>query len=116
MYAVIRHYRIDKRHSNEIDQKIRDQFTQLIEKAPGFISYHWVNNGEGDASSVSIFEDKMQALDSNRLAAKFVKESLSKLGMGSPIISEGTLQAHTERAPRSRQSKDWSASHQSPAL
>lgn len=114
MYAVIRHYKIDRRHTNEIDQKIRDQFTQIIEKAPGFISYSWINNGDGDASSVSVFEDKAQALDSNRLAAKFVKEHLSKLGFGSPIISEGMIQAHTERIQRSRQNKDWSANQPSP--
>jgi hypothetical protein len=116
MYAVIRHYRIDKRHSNEIDQKIRDGFTQIIEKAPGFISYSWVNNGEGDATSVSVFEEKAQAQDSTRLAARFVKEHLSKLGFGTPIISEGTVQAHTERMARSRQGKDWSANHYSPPV
>ncbi|WP_413287481.1 hypothetical protein [Bdellovibrio sp. HCB337] len=116
MYAVIRHYRIDKRHNNEIDQKIRDSFTQIIEKAPGFVSYHWVNSGDGNASSISVFEDKAQAQDSNRLAAKFVKETLSKLGVGSPIINEGIVQAHTERVARSRQGKDWSANQYSPPI
>lgn len=116
MYAVIRHYRINKRHNNEIDQKIRDAFTQIIEKAPGFVSYHWINNGEGDATSISVFEDKAQAQDSNRLAAKFVKETLSKLGIGSPIISDGIVQAHTEKVARSRQGKDWSANQYSPQL
>jgi len=115
VYAVIRQYRLENRHNKEIDQKMRDAFTALIEKAPGFISFYWVNTEDGDGAAVSLFESKASAQAANHLAAKFVKEHLARLGMGAPLVLEGEVQAHTEKIPRSRAGEEKRASAPAPS-
>jgi hypothetical protein len=48
MFAVIRHYRFDKKDSAAIDRAIREEFVPIVRKAKGFQSYYWVDTGEGD--------------------------------------------------------------------
>jgi hypothetical protein len=92
MYAVIRKYSFEAGSSQEISRKISDGFIPLIRQTPGFVSYHWIDNGEGTGSSVGIFQDKKGAEESVRVAADFVKANLSDL-LGKPEITEGEVKA-----------------------
>jgi hypothetical protein len=94
MFAVIRHYRFDKKDSAEIDRLIRDEFVPLIRKAKGFVRYYWLDTGEGEGASFGVFEDKSGADESVRVAADFVRASMSKLLREKPEIIEGPLAAH----------------------
>jgi heme-degrading monooxygenase HmoA len=106
MYSEIRHYRFERKNSQEIGQRIRDTLTGLVEKAPGFISFYWVDTANGEGISFSVFEDKARAENSERIITAFAKEHLSKLGFGAPIITRGEVQAHTERILRPRPGKE----------
>ena len=94
MFAVIRHYHFDKKDSAEIDRLVREGFVPLIKKAKGFVRYYWLDTGNGEGASLSVFKDKAGAEESIHLAADFVKEHLTKHMSMKPEIIEGPVKAH----------------------
>ncbi len=94
MFAVIRHYHFNPNESAEIDRRVRDEFVPIVKKAKGFVRYYWLDTGKGEAASVSVFRDKAGADESVHLAAKYVKEHLSKFITQKPEIIEGPIKAH----------------------
>ena len=94
MFAVIRHYHFDPKDSAEIDRRIREEFVPSIKNANGFVRYYWLDTGNGEGASLSVFRDKAGADESVRLAAGWVKENLSKLLTQKPEIIEGPIKAH----------------------
>ena len=94
MFAVIRHYRFDKKDSAAIDRAIREEFVPIVRKAKGFQRYYWLDTGEGEGASFGIFNDKAGADESVRLAADYVRDHLSKLLRQKPEIIEGPIAAH----------------------
>ena len=95
MHAVIRHYRFDPSNSADINHQVREGFVPRLRETPGFVAYYWLDTGEGEGASVSVFEDKAGAEESVRLAADYVAEKLSAL-LGKPEITQGEVQAHAE--------------------
>lgn len=94
MYAVIRRYQFDQALSEELDRKIREFFVPQIKMGPGFVTYYWLESGEGAGASCSVFRDKSSAEESVRLAARFVEQHLAGLPVTSPDITAGEVQAH----------------------
>jgi quinol monooxygenase YgiN len=94
MFAVIRHYHFNPKDSAEADRRIREEFVPLLKKARGFARYYWLDTGEGEGASLSVFKDKAGADESVRLAADYVREHLSKILTQKPEIIEGPLKAH----------------------
>lgn len=94
MYAAVRHYHFKKEDSEKVDQVIQEGFVPLLKKAPGFVRYYWLDTGEGEGASLSVFNDKAGADESIRLAAEFVKEHMSKLLTQKPEVIEGPVKAH----------------------
>ena len=94
MFAVVRHYHFDKKDSPEIDRLIREEFVTLIKKAKGFVRYYWLDTGNGEGASFSVFQDKAGADESVRLAADFVRDRMAKLMRQKPEVIEGPIEAH----------------------
>ena len=94
MYAVVRHYHFKKEDSEKIDKLVREGFVPLIKNAKGFVKYYWLDTGEGEAASFSVFMDKAGADESIHLAAEFVKAHLSELVTQKPEVIEGPVKAH----------------------
>ena len=94
MFAVIRHYHFKPEDGKKIDQLVQEGFVPLIKKAPGFVRYYWLDTGEGEGASLSVFQDKAGADESVRLAADFVKTNMSSLLNQKPEVIEGPIKAH----------------------
>ena len=94
MFAVIRHHHFDAADGTTIDTMVREEFVPLIRQAPGFIRYYWLDTGDGEGASVSVFKDKAGADASIQLAADYVRDHLSKLLRQKPEIIEGPIRAH----------------------
>ena len=94
MFAVIRHYHFNPKDGAEIDRRIREEFVPIIKTAKGFVRYYWLDTGDGEGASLSVFKDKAGADESVRLAADWVKENLSKLLIEKPEVIEGPVKAH----------------------
>jgi hypothetical protein len=93
MYAVIRRYVFNPIHAEEINRKVREGFVPLIKQTPGFISYYWLDSGQGTAASVGVFLEKARAEESIHLAEEFVRRELGDM-LGKPEITHGQIQAH----------------------
>jgi len=94
MFAVIRHYHFNPKDGAEIDRRIREEFVPIIKNGKGFVRYYWLDSGDGEGASLSVFKDKAGADESVRLAADWVKENLSKLLIEKPEVIEGPVKAH----------------------
>ena len=94
MFAVIRHYHFDPKDGAEIDRRIREDFVPIVKNAKGFVRYYWLDTGDGEGASLSVYKDKAGADESVRLAADYVKEHLSKLLTQKPEIIQGRIKAH----------------------
>jgi hypothetical protein len=92
MFASIRHYNLT--NPEEFTKKVNEGFVPLISKTAGFVAYYGIDEGKGGWSSVSIFETKEEAEESNKLAADFVKENLQSMIIGTPQINTGELVVH----------------------
>ena len=94
MFAVIRHYHFDSKKGPEIDRQIREGFVPLLKKAKGFVRYYWLDTGNGEGASISVYKDKAGADESVRLAAQFVRDHMSALLTQKPEVIEGPVKAH----------------------
>ena len=94
MYAAVRHYHFKPEDGKEIDQLVRDGFVPLIKKVKGFVRYYWIDTGNGEGASMSVYKDKAGADESIRIAADFVKTKMSHLFVQKPEVIEGPVAAH----------------------
>jgi quinol monooxygenase YgiN len=90
MYVAVRRYVMDPKSVNEVMRRIREEFVPIISKAPGFLNYHVLDAGNGVLASISMFENKAEAEESNRLAANWAK-TLGSLLPNPPDITCGEV-------------------------
>ena len=93
MYAFIRRYQFDPSASEEVDRNIRETLLPLLKDVPGFVTYYWLNSGEGFGASLSVFESKEGAEESVRVAANFAQQHLADITSKLEIIA-GEVRAH----------------------
>ena len=70
MYASIRRYRTPQ--PEEVRRRVEVGFLPMLRKQPGFVSYTLVHDGNGVMISVTVFQTREGAEDSNRLAAEWI--------------------------------------------
>ena len=91
MYAMIRRYHTSS--IEEVVQRIKKDFLEVLTSAPGFVAYYVVDESDGVQTSISIFESREHAEYSNKLAAYWVKEHADFL-LDSPEITSGQVLIH----------------------
>lgn len=92
MYAMIRHYE-GVTDASAAAKLVRKNFVPLISKIPGLAAYYVIDAGEGKFVSVSIFNDKLTAEQSNQRAAGWVKDNVAALLPNPPQITAGEVVA-----------------------
>ena len=99
MYAMIRHYEFDPRDGDAINRVAVEKFLPAIKRVKGFVRYDWINNGNGEGASFSVFQDKEGAEESLRIAELFTAQYLPTVKMTSPAVIGGKLISHTLSGP-----------------
>ncbi len=79
MFASIRRYFVHKAPAQELAELVDQDFADRLGAQPGFVSYEFLDGGEGEAMSISAFLEAAQAEDSRALARRWVDEALSDL-------------------------------------
>jgi hypothetical protein len=87
MYCSIRRYKIRK--PKEFTDLVNESFINVVRTVPGFVSYMALDEGDGWWTSVSVFATRQAMVESDAVAAKWVKEHAAKLVWGPPEISAG---------------------------
>ncbi|MET0069267.1 MAG: hypothetical protein ABW096_04455 [Candidatus Thiodiazotropha sp.] len=94
MYAMIRKYQFDQSKGEDVDRKIQEMFLPLLEKVPGFVTYYWLDTGEGSGASLTVFQDKAGVEESLHIAANFVRDHMAGIEVSSPEVTQGEVRAH----------------------
>ena len=76
MFASIRRYRIQTGSMDELASRVDTDFAQQISFRPGFTSYEFVDCGDGEVMTISIFADGQGADASRELAHRWTEERL----------------------------------------
>lgn len=92
MYASIRRYRTPD--PEEIRRRVEVGFLPILRQQPGFVSYNLVDAGNGVMVSITVFESRQGAEDSNRMAAEWITQNVAPLVLGRPDIIQGEVVVH----------------------
>ena len=92
MYATIRRFEGLSRESiEETIKRLEESFVPIISAGTGFISYNFIDTGGGVVATISVFETKTAAEESNKASASWVKEALADLATTLPEITTGEV-------------------------
>ena len=96
MYATARRYDgvTDVR---EAARRVNEGFIQIVSEIPGFVAYYWIDAGGGVMISMSVFQDRASAEQSNARASDYVRENLASVLPNPPQITAGEVVAHTAK-------------------
>ena len=94
MFSTIRRYRTTQ--SNDVTRRVNQNFVHAIGKQPGFVAYYAIDTGEGEWMSVSVFQTRQAAEESNRMAAAYIlREDMGEV-LGEPVVTTGEVVVHAQ--------------------
>src|SRR6478735_6148755 len=76
MFASIRRYRLARGSMDELARRVDGSFADQINAQPGFVSYEFIDCGDGEVTTISIFREAPQAETSRDLAQRWTEENL----------------------------------------
>ena len=92
MHIVIRQYKVEPEVVADVTRRVREGFAPYISQVmPGFVEYYWIDAGDGNLISLSIFEDQAVAQASTKVAAGYVRDHLASLVGDPPNVIEGEV-------------------------
>ena len=92
MYVSIRRYEeLTSDRIDEIIKRVEEGFVPIISAGAGFLGYKFIDAGDGVIATISVFETKVSAGESNKAAASWVKENLAEFTTKPPQITAGEV-------------------------
>jgi hypothetical protein len=102
MYLVVRSYeQSDPRFGEEGFRRVRDELLPILSGIEGFVSYYSAyDRARGAVTSVSVYETKEAAEESNRLAVDWGAKNLASMGTVHPTTWAGEVLVGVEGLPK----------------
>lgn len=92
MYVSIRRYEeLTSDRIDEIIKRVEEGFVPIIRASAGFIGYKFIDAGDGVIATISVFDTKVAAEESNKAAASWVKENMAEFTTKPPQITAGIV-------------------------
>jgi heme-degrading monooxygenase HmoA len=82
VFASIRRYRLQRGSMEELTRRVDEGFAEDIGRRPGFVAYEFMDCGDGEIVTLSVFRDADQAEASRELALRWTEENLQDLEFG----------------------------------
>jgi heme-degrading monooxygenase HmoA len=79
MFASIRRYRLTRGSIDELTRRVDEGFAEQISSQPGFVSYEFMDCGDAEIMTISIFGEAEQAEASREFARVWTGENLDDL-------------------------------------
>jgi heme-degrading monooxygenase HmoA len=76
MFASIRRYRLAEGSMDELMRRVDASFADQLRAKPGFVAYEFMDCGDGEVMTVSLFRDAEGADASRELAQRWTQEHL----------------------------------------
>lgn len=98
MHATVRRYEgVDVSRTDELKKKVNESLIPSLSKLPGFDGYFLIEAGDGVMTSISLFDESVQADESTRLAATWVRDQKLEGALpNQPKITFGKVIARSE--------------------
>jgi hypothetical protein len=102
MYLVVRSYeQSDPRFGEEGFRRVRDELLPILSGIEGFVSYYSAyERARGAVTSVSVYETKEAAEESNRVAVEWGAKNLASMGTVHPTAWAGEVLVGVEGLPK----------------
>jgi hypothetical protein len=82
VFTSIRRYRLQRGSMQELTRRVDEGFAEDIGRRPGFVAYEFMDCGDGEIVTLSVFRDADQAEASRELALRWTEENLQDLEFG----------------------------------
>jgi hypothetical protein len=79
MFASIRRYRLQRGSMEELTRRVDEGFAEDIGRRPGFVAYEFMDCGDGEIMTLSVFRDADEAEASREFAQRWTEENLQDL-------------------------------------
>jgi hypothetical protein len=79
MFASIRRYRLIRGSMDELTRRVDEGFAEQIAAQHGFVSYEFIDCGDGEVLTISVFTGSDEAEASRDLAQRWTEENLRDL-------------------------------------
>jgi hypothetical protein len=76
MFASVRCYYVHRATPHDLAERVGEDFADRLSERPGFAAYDFLDCGDGEAMSISVFREAAQAHDSRELARCWTEEHL----------------------------------------
>jgi hypothetical protein len=76
MFASVRRYRLVRGSMDELARLVDGSFAEEIAARPGFASYEFIDCGDGEITTISLFGEEPEAESSRDLAQRWTEENL----------------------------------------
>jgi hypothetical protein len=77
MFASIRRYRLIRGSMGDLARRVDEGFADEISRQSGFVSYEFIDCGDGKILTISLFGEPQQAGASRELAQRWTEKNLS---------------------------------------
>ena len=96
MHAIVRRYEgVDMNRTDEITKKVGETLLPSLSKLPGFSGYYLIKPENGVMTSIDLFDNSSQGVDSTRIASEWVRdENLESVLPNAPKVTDGEVIAH----------------------
>ena len=102
MFASVRCYYVHYGTPRELAARVGADFAHRLSKRPGFVAYDFLDDGDGEAMSISIFQEPSQAHDSRELARRWTEEYLPDMELTITDSMHGQVVQSRTRGGRPR--------------
>jgi len=79
VFASIRRYRLQRGSMEELTRRVDESFAEDIGRRPGFVAYEFMDCGDGEIITLSVFRDADQAEASREFAQRWTEQNLQDL-------------------------------------
>ena len=79
MFASIRRYRLQRGAMDELTRRVDEGFAEDVGRRRGFVAYEFMDCGDGEIMTLSVFRDADQAEASREFAQRWTEENLHGL-------------------------------------
>ena len=96
MHAIVRRYEgVDMNRTDELTKSVGETLLPSLSKLPGFSGYFLIAPDNGVMTSIGLFDNSSQGVDSTRIASEWVRdENLESVLPNAPKVTDGEVIAH----------------------
>ena len=107
MFASVRCYYVHRATPRELAERVGEDFADRLSERPGFVAYDFLDCGDGEAMSISVFREASQAHASRELARRWTEEHLPDMELTITDSLHGPVLETRSRGGRAR----WASVH-----